>query len=134
MVEATSPNSEKVDTEMTEKNTPDNSASPAETEGLLRGRFAEATDQFVERFTASVDFDRRLFREDITGSIAHAKMLKRIGVLSAEECDIIVGRLEEILAHASRDANPDRQSLARLEKIHAHPCALGCGILAGRIC
>ena len=98
MVEATSPNSEKVDTEMTERNTPDNSASPAETEGLLRGRFAEATDQFVERFTASVDFDRRLFREDITGSIAHAKMLKKIGVLSAEECDIIVGGLEEILA------------------------------------
>ena len=62
MVEATSPNSEKVDTEMTERNTPDNSASPVETEGLLRGRFAEATDQFVERFTASVDFDRRLFR------------------------------------------------------------------------
>ena len=55
---------------MTERNTPDNSASPVETEGLLRGRFAEATDQFVERFTASVDFDRRLFREDITGSIA----------------------------------------------------------------
>ena len=98
MVEATSPNSEKVDTEMTERNTPDNGASPAETEGLLRGRFAEATDQFVERFTASVDFDRRLFREDITGSIAHAKMLKKIGVLSAEECDIIVGGLEEILA------------------------------------
>ena len=64
----------------------------------MRGRFAEATDQFVERFTASVDFDRRLFREDITGSIAHAKMLKKIGVLSAEECNIIVGGLEEILA------------------------------------
>ena len=83
---------------MTENNIPVNNTSPTETEGLLRGRFAEATDQFVERFTASVDFDRRLFREDITGSIAHAKMLKKIGVLSAEECDIIVGGLEEILA------------------------------------
>ena len=83
---------------MTENNTPVNNTSPTETEGLLRGRFAEATDQFVERFTASVDFDRRLFREDITGSIAHAKMLNKIGILSAEECDIIVGGLEEILA------------------------------------
>ena len=35
--------------------------------------------------------------------------------------------LEEILAHASRDANPDRQGLARLEKILAQPCVLGCG-------
>ena len=83
---------------MSENNTPVNNTSPTETEGLLRGRFAEATDQFVERFTASVDFDRRLFREDITGSIAHAKMLNKIGILSAEECDIIVGGLEEILA------------------------------------
>ena len=98
MVEAASPQSEKVDTEMTESNTPDNGASPKETEGLLRGRFAEATDQFVERFTASVDFDRRLYREDIAGSIAHATMLNKIGVLSAEERDVIVGGLEEILA------------------------------------
>ena len=98
MVEAASPQSEKVDTEMTESNTPDNGASPKETEGLLRGRFAEATDQFVERFTASVDFDRRLYREDIAGSIAHATMLHKIGVLSAEERDVIVGGLEEILA------------------------------------
>ncbi|MAD06400.1 MAG: argininosuccinate lyase [Gammaproteobacteria bacterium] len=82
---------------MTENNTPVNDTSPMETEGLLRGRFAEATDQFVERFTASVDFDRRLFREDIAGSIAHATMLKKIGVLSPEECDIIVGGLADIL-------------------------------------
>ena len=98
MVEAAGTQSEKVDTEMTESNTPDNSDSPKETEGLLRGRFAEATDQFVERFTASVDFDRRLYREDIAGSIAHATMLHKIGVLSAEERDVIVGGLEEILA------------------------------------
>ena len=103
MVEAASPQSEKVDTEMTESNTPDNSASHKETEGLLRGRFTEATDQFVERFTASVDFDRRLYREDIAGSIAHATMLHKIGVLSAEERDVIVGGLEEILAEIRSD-------------------------------
>ena len=49
------------------------------------GRFTEATDAFVEAFTASVDFDKRLAPYDIQGSIAHAAMLKRIGVLSEEE-------------------------------------------------
>ena len=39
------------------------------------GRFSEATDAFVARFTASVDFDQRMFRQDIQGSVAHAKML-----------------------------------------------------------
>ncbi len=39
------------------------------------GRFSEPTDAFVERFTASVDFDRRLYHHDIRGSIAHATML-----------------------------------------------------------
>ena len=39
------------------------------------GRFSEATDAFVERFTASVTFDKRLYHHDINGSIAHATML-----------------------------------------------------------
>jgi argininosuccinate lyase len=62
------------------------------------GRFSESTDEFVEAFTASVDFDRRLYRYDIAGSIAHARMLARVGVLTAAECDAIVGGLEEIRA------------------------------------
>ena len=41
------------------------------------GRFSEPTDAFVEAFTASVDFDRSLYRYDIEGSIAHARMLAR---------------------------------------------------------
>ena len=64
--------------------------------GLLRGRFSEATDEFVEAFTASVTFDQRLYRQDIAGSIAHANMLHKIGVLSAEECDAITGGLATI--------------------------------------
>ena len=40
------------------------------------GRFSEPTDAFVERFTASVDFDQRLYHHDIRGSIAHATMLE----------------------------------------------------------
>ena len=49
--------------------------------GLLRGRFAEATDEFVEEFTASVGFDRRLYQQDIAGSIAHASVLAHISML-----------------------------------------------------
>ena len=62
------------------------------------GRFAEPTDAFVEAFTASVGFDRRLYREDIDGSIAHARMLARQGILSDDECAKIsagLGRIAE---------------------------------------
>ncbi len=62
------------------------------------GRFTEATDAFVEAFTASVTFDQRLYRHDIAGSIAHAQMLAHVGVLSAQECDVIVKGLTEIEA------------------------------------
>ncbi len=56
------------------------------------GRFSEPTDAFVERFTASVDFDQRLYHHDINGSIAHATMLASVGVLTdAEKNDIITG-------------------------------------------
>ena len=60
------------------------------------GRFTEATDAFVEAFTASVGFDKRLYKHDIMGSLAHARMLARVGVLTADECQMIVGGLQEI--------------------------------------
>jgi argininosuccinate lyase len=60
------------------------------------GRFSEATDAFVERFTASVTFDKRLYHHDINGSIAHATMLGKVGILSASEVDAIVNGLEAI--------------------------------------
>ena len=63
---------------------------------LWGGRFTEATDAFVERFTASVGFDQRLARHDIAGSRAHATMLAEQGVLSAEERDAILAGLDEI--------------------------------------
>ncbi len=60
------------------------------------GRFSEATDAFVERFTASVGFDYRLYHHDINGSIAHATMLAAAGVLTAAERDQIIVGLEHI--------------------------------------
>ncbi len=75
-----------------------NSTPKQEQTGLLRGRFSEATDAFVEAFTASVDFDQRLYQHDIAGSIAHARMLAAIGVLDDAECDAIVDGLIRIEA------------------------------------
>lgn len=60
------------------------------------GRFTAPTDAFVEVFTASVGFDKRLYRHDIAGSIAHARMLAHVGVLSEQERDSIIKGLQEI--------------------------------------
>src|SRR3990167_9181007 len=60
------------------------------------GRFSEPVDAFVARFTASVEFDKRLYRHDIMGSIAHATMLAEVGVLSDAERDSIIDGLKQI--------------------------------------
>ncbi|MAU79856.1 MAG: argininosuccinate lyase, partial [Gammaproteobacteria bacterium] len=80
--------------------------------GSLRGRFSEATDEFVQVFTASIDFDRRLYKEDIAGSIAHATMLETIGVLSQTEKDQILSGLNTVLAEIE---NGDMQWRVDLE-------------------
>ncbi len=62
------------------------------------GRFQEQTDEFVEAFTASVEFDQRLALVDIQGSLAHARMLQQVGVLSADELADIeqgLGQIEQ---------------------------------------
>ncbi|HJN49356.1 MAG: argininosuccinate lyase [Pseudomonadales bacterium] len=63
---------------------------------LWAGRFREATDSFVARFTASVHYDQRLAYHDIKGSIAHATMLRQVGVLSENELNQILGGLQSI--------------------------------------
>jgi len=67
-----------------------------ETSKLWGGRFSEATDSFVQRFTASVSFDQRTAAQDIEGSLAHASMLAGVGVLSEEEARQIKSGLEQI--------------------------------------
>jgi len=65
---------------------------------LWGGRFTQPTDAFVEQFTASVGFDRRLAPYDIAGSIAHAQMLAKVKVLGKDEADTIIKGLQEILS------------------------------------
>ena len=78
---------------------PANSDTPAaKTNQAWGGRFNEPVDAFVERFTASVNFDKRLYRQDIQGSIAHARMLAEAQVLTAQERDQIIAGLTDIEA------------------------------------
>ena len=62
------------------------------------GRFSEPTDREVEAFTASIHFDRRLYRYDIEGSIAHARMLAKQGIITKGEAKAILTGLRGILA------------------------------------
>ena len=75
-----------------------NSDQATSSEKPWGGRFSEPTDAFVERFTASVGFDQRLYHHDITGSIAHATMLAKVGVLTDEERDQIIEGLNGVKA------------------------------------
>lgn len=82
---------------------------------LWGGRFAEQTDELVERFTASVQFDSRLCRHDIRASIAHARMLAHVGVIADADRDAIVKGLEEIAGDIERG---DFAWSAALEDVH----------------
>ena len=65
---------------------------------LWGGRFSKNTNELVDAFNASIDFDKRLYNEDIRGSIAHAKMLAKCGIIPAEDGEKIVAGLKDILA------------------------------------
>ncbi|MGZ3299652.1 MAG: argininosuccinate lyase [Isosphaeraceae bacterium] len=81
------------------------------------GRFAAGTDHRVEQFTESISFDRRLFKHDIQGSAAHARMLSRVGLLTPEECQQIVLGLSEIQAEIEREDFP---FVLEREDVHMH--------------
>lgn len=60
------------------------------------GRFSKSTDEMINEFQASINFDKRMYHEDIRGSIAHARMLAKCGILTEEDKDKIVAGLEDI--------------------------------------
>ena len=84
---------------------------------LWDGRFTEKTDRSVEAFTASIAYDRRLYPYDIAGSIAHSKMLAKVGVISAEEA----AQLVEGLGTVKRELDHGKFVFDdSLEDIHMH--------------
>jgi argininosuccinate lyase len=67
------------------------------------GRFTQPTRPVVERFNASIGFDRRLYRQDIRGSVAHAMMLGRQGIIPQKDAKRIVGGLKKIEGEIDRE-------------------------------
>ena len=81
------------------------------------GRFSEPTERDVEAFTESISFDRRLWKEDIEGSRSHARMLRRIGLLSEEELGQILSGLDKVAEEFASGTFPVR---IEWEDIHMH--------------
>lgn len=79
------------------------------------GRFKEKTEKIVEDFTSSIDFDKRLYKHDILGSIAHAKMLAKQRILKKKDAEKIIKGLKEIEREIERGVFPFRKEL---EDIH----------------
>jgi argininosuccinate lyase len=96
------------------KNTVETNTKASENK-LWGGRFAEDTDAFVEAFTASITFDQRLANQDIQGSVAHAEMLHKVGILTEQELIDIKAGLESIRIDA--EAGNIEWSVA-LEDVH----------------
>jgi argininosuccinate lyase len=86
-------------------------------EKMWGGRFAVGTDSLVEAFTASIQVDSRLYVEDIRGSMAHARMLGRVGVLTEAEAEAIVTGLAQVRQEIAEDRLP---FVDALEDIHMH--------------
>ncbi len=81
------------------------------------GRFTAAPDRLVQEFTQSIEFDRRLFHEDILGSIAHCRMLVRQGIISASEGAEIESGLKQVADEAARGTIAIDYAL---EDVHTH--------------
>jgi len=81
------------------------------------GRFSEKTDKSVEAFTASIAYDRRLYTYDIAGSIAHCRMLAKVGIITDEEASNLVEGLGTIKRELDRGEFIFDDSL---EDIHMH--------------
>src|SRR5947199_983789 len=81
------------------------------------GRFSGDTDDRVEAFTESISFDRRLYRQDVTASKAHARMLAEVGLLTRDEAERIATTLEQIAGEIERS---EFAFSVKLEDIHTH--------------
>ena len=65
---------------------------------LWGGRFQKSTDKKVDDFNSSIRFDKRMYAQDIKGSLAHAKMLGKQGIISMEDSEKIIKGLLEVLS------------------------------------
>ena len=83
---------------------------------LWGGRFTKETDQLVYNFNASITFDRKFYKQDIEGSIAHVTMLGKQGILTNEEAQDIIKTLKEIQSEVE---NGTLEISSEYEDIHS---------------
>ena len=88
---------------------------PHDAAAAWSGRFSEPVSERVKRYTSSVDFDRRLADADIAGSLAHARMLRAVGVLEADDLDAIERGMQTIRGEIARGDFPWSRDL---EDVH----------------
>jgi len=81
----------------------------------IRGRFQKDADKTAAEYTASISYDQRLYHYDIAGSIAHARMLAKQGIISKEDAEIIINGLSEIEGQIERG---EFEFSPELEDIH----------------
>ena len=67
---------------------------------MWSGRFSASASSLLDQFNASIMYDRKLYREDIEGSLAHARMLTKQGILNSEELAQITNGLNQIMKEA----------------------------------
>ena len=98
---------------------------------LWAGRFSKELDKIAEDFNSSIRFDSRMYRQDITGSMAHAAMLGKMNIISEEDAAKIVSALKEILQDieagkitfqvSAEDIHMNIETLLILSLIHIYP-------------
>src|SRR5687768_17150503 len=97
------------------------------------GRLPEQIDAAMERLNTSVDVDSELWREDIAGSLAHARGLGRAGVLSAMEVDTLIGGLEQIQGELERGELVWQRSLEDVHMNIESRLTEICGAVGGKL-
>ncbi|MES2119047.1 MAG: argininosuccinate lyase [Pseudomonadota bacterium] len=97
------------------------------------GRFGSEPAELMQRINASISFDKRLWREDIAASKAHAAMLGEQGIISAEDAKAILDGLDTIAAEYERDGVPEKLELEDIHMTVEHRLGELIGEAAGRL-
>ena len=97
------------------------------------GRFALKPDELMTAINASIRFDKRLWREDIAGSRAHASMLRAQKIISNDDCDAILRGLDQIAEEYERDGVPERLDLEDIHMTVETRLSELIGMAAGRL-
>ena len=97
------------------------------------GRFSGQASDLMQRINASISFDKRLWREDIAGSKAHAAMLRDQGIIPADDADAILKGLDQIAEEFERDGVPEKFELEDIHMTVEHRLTELIGPAAGRL-